>query len=236
MRGCLTFLATILVVAAAVAWFLPPPVADAVLSQSLSVVLGGPMNANVRTSFPPSLLTFRADGVDVTGSNARFANGTLRAATVTLHLSDVDLLARTAGAVDGTFRDVTIDTSSLGPLSVERIVLSGPSGSLDATATIDTTEGTRILAAAIAGATGRPAISVQLVPPSSAQARVGGIPITARLGVVNGDLVALPGRPGIPTIVVLKASALAPFVLTGVAAQDGTLILSGHLTGAALGF
>jgi hypothetical protein len=236
LRGCLTFVATIVVVAAALAWLLPPPVADAVLSQSLSVVLGGPTTAQVRTSFPPSLLTLHADRVDVTGTSASFAGGALRASNVSLRLSNVDMLSRTAGAVEGSLDGVTIQTTELGPVSVERIVLSGPSGALDATATIGASEANRMVAAAVTSATGRPASAVALVPPDAARATVGGVVLSAHLLVSNGDLVVRPDRAGVGPMMLLKASSLAPFQLTGVAVENGGLVLSGRLTGAALGF
>lgn len=236
MRGCLTFLVTIAVVGAALAWFLPPPVADAVLTQSLSVVLGGRTNAQVRTSFPPSLLTFHADRVDVIASDARLAGGALRASDVSLHLMDVDLLGRTAGAVGGMLDGVTIDTTELGPVSVDRVTLSGPSGALDATATIGPSEARRLLAAAVTAATGRPASSVELIPPASARATVGGVVLTARLQIVHGDLIAQPDQGAVRRITVLRSSSLAPFVLSRVSVESGDLVLAGQLTGTALGF
>lgn len=236
MRSCLTFVVTIALVVAALAWLLPPPVADAVLSQSLSVVLGGPTTARVATTFPPSLLTFHADRVDVTATNASFASGALRASNVTLRLLDVDLLARTAGAVYGSLDGVAIQTPELGPVSVERIALAGPSTMLVATATIGPSEADRILAASVASVMGRPATSVTFVPPDALRASVGGVVLSGHLVVSNGDLGVRLDRTGIGPVTILKASSLAPFALMGVSVANGGLVLSGRLTGAGLGF
>lgn len=236
MRGCLTFLMTVAVVAAVVAWFLPPPVADTVLSQSLSVVFGGPAHVDVRTDFPPSLLTLHADRVDVTASDARLAGGTVRASNVSLRLADVDLLGRTAAAVDGTLDGVTIDATDLGAVSLVRVTLAGPSRAIDATATVAASEARRILAAAISSGSGRAASSVDLLPPASSRVTLGGVALTARLEVVDGDLIARPDQPGVGPITVLTSSSVAPFALTSVSVENGELVLAGRVTGTALGF
>lgn len=245
MTGCLRFVVFVVLLLAALAWFALPPVADRLVTAGLGFVLGGTVEAQVDTAFPPSLLAFHADEVEVYATAVHPGGDGLSADSLRLDLRGVDLLARTAASVDGTLTGVTLAGAAPGggPLHVASIGLAGPLDALDATVGLDGTEVRAVVAAALAqalgGALGGAApdvpLDVTLSAPDRVRFTLAGVPADARLAVRSGSLVALFADGPVPTATILAAGATGPLALSGVRVDGSDLVLTGRLDRSALG-
>ena len=236
MRGCLSFLVFVVLLVAALVWFAVPPLADLLVTQALGTAFEGSVGAHVETSFPPSLLAFHADAVDISGSGVGPRGSGLEAATLRLRLEDVDLLARTARSVSGTLEGVTLPASAAptGFLVVPRIDLEGPAGAILAWATVPEEIVGPAVSTAIEREVGRAPDDVRLLAPDRIRVTMGPLRVEGRLIVRDGALrAALDVLP--VEVTLIDASETSPLKLAGAAVSGSDLTLTGTLDPTALG-
>lgn len=238
MRGCLSFLVFAAVLVAALAWFGVPPAADWLLTQVVRGSISGDVRAHVTSDPPPRLLLLHADTLQIEGSGVTLPGGSISAASLSLTLTDVDLLSRDASQVDGRLVDVTVAAAGLagGPLPIRAVTLSGPPDNLAAVVTVDASTAIAIARAEASRLTGAASAEVSLVAPASLRIAVAGQVTLARLMVVGGSLVAQPESGTIGAITIVDGSSLGPLHLTAVQVTGSSVILTGRLDRAALGF
>ncbi len=236
MRGCLSFLVFVAILVGALVWFAVPPVADLLLTQALGTAFEGNVTAHVETSFPPSLLAFHADTVDVSGSGVRPRGSGLEAATLRLRLEDVDLLARTARSVSGTLEGVTLPATAAptGFLVVPRIDLDGPTGAILARASVPEEVVRPAVSTAIERAVGRPPDDVRLLAPDRIRITMGPLTVDGRLVVRDAALRVAFDVPAVE-VTLIDGTETAPLKLAAAAVSDSSLTLTGTLDPAALG-
>lgn len=238
MRGCLSFLVFAAVLLAALAWFGVPPAADWLVTQMVRGSISGDVRAHVAADPPPRLLLLHADTLQVDGTGVTLPGGTISAGSLSLTLTDVNLLSRHASQVIGRLGDVTVASAGLagGPLPIRSVALSGPSDSVAAVMTVDAATALAIARAEVSSLTGAGSADVSLVAPDSLGIVVAGQVTLARLGVVKGSLVAQPQSGAIGTITIIDGASLGPLRLTSVQVTASSVILTGRLDRSALGF
>lgn len=218
IRGCLAVLVGGVVFLAVLAWFALPPLAGAVVTAGLATSgLSGTGTTVVVDASPPfELLDLHADAIEVHSTDVSWRG--VEAATLELRLTGVDLGARTAVAVTGRLDGVTIPTSQ-GSTPVERIDLDGPSSSVQATLTLDSTTVARLAANAVETAIGRPATTIELQAPDRVIVTVGSQRVESQVVVENGALVI--DVPPLGRAVLAEPSGDLPFLLRSVSILPG---------------
>src|SRR3954469_25113364 len=136
MRGCLSVLVLGLVLVLAVAWLAGPLLAGAVVERVLagSGFAGQATSVTVAADPPLELLVGHVDRLDVRSRDARI--GQLDAERLAITLSDVDLLSRRFGHVDGRLDGGTLHASDGSTVEARSIRLLGPANDATATVTI----------------------------------------------------------------------------------------------------
>jgi hypothetical protein len=239
VRGCLF---TLLLGAVAIALLVViglPAVYAGVLTGALGAagLQADDTTVKVASDPPTDLLGLHADTVTVTASDATFRG--LRIGQLDLVLRDVAVLDRTAGAVDGTLRSVTVDVDGR-PVVLEEISVSGDTSGIAATTVVDGSEAERLIADAVEARVGARPASVALVAPDTLTVELAaGITVTGTLDVdAAGNLVVrLADDPaGIGTLVLLRGGTDLPMRLTDVrVTKAGNLRLAGDLAIGILG-
>lgn len=182
MRGCLSVVVLAALFVLVLAWFGGPALAGTVVERSM--IAAGFVAADTSvavTSEPPlELLTGHADRVVVKARNATLRD--MRAASVSLTLSNVDLVGRRFARVDGTLDNVSIDSSDGTVINARSIAVRGPAAA--ATATVRMTEDVvkRLLTDGIRAQAGLRVGSVTLSPPNRIKFTAG-LSIDGRLDV-----------------------------------------------------
>ena len=133
MRGCLSILLLAALFVLALAWFGGPALAGTVVERSMTAAGFVAADTSVAvTSEPPlELLTGHADRVVVKARNATLRD--MRAASLSLTLSNVDLVGRRFARVDGTLDNVSIDSSDGTVINARSIAVRGPADAATAT-------------------------------------------------------------------------------------------------------
>jgi hypothetical protein len=235
MRGCLSFLVFLALLAAAFTWFLLPPLAGwAVQSLLPRDQISGTLSARVSTNFPPELYTLHADAVTLTGEQVSLEGGLLDVDSLALTLHDVRLLDRTAARIDGNLAGVRVEQAGSTILAIDRVDLAGPTDAVSATVTVRTEEVRLRVVAALNAALPAPVQSLTLRAPDQVSVKVGGTTVSGRLAVRNGALVLIGSGP-LPTAEVVPASATGPLHLTSLAISGPSVIVKGTLDAAGLG-
>jgi hypothetical protein len=234
MRGCLTVLVTGVAFLAILGWFVLAPLAGAVIATGLvaSGLSGSGTTVEVSASPPYELLSLHADAVDIHSTDVTWRG--LSASSLDLHLSRLDLGARTAAAVTGRLDGVSIPTAG-GSTSVERMDLAGPSAAVKVLLTIDSQTATSLATHAVATAIGLDPTTVRLAAPDRVIVTVGDRQAVGTLTVAAGGEIVLTVPPfGHATIA--DPSADVPIVLGSVTVTPaGQLVLGGTLDPVALG-
>ena len=111
MRGCLFVVILAALVVSVVAWFGSPVLASTVISAALENAgyHAGSSTVTATSSPPPKLLLGRADRVEIAGTDVDFR--TFHAASLSLVLTDVDVLARTADRIRGRIVGAELKTA-----------------------------------------------------------------------------------------------------------------------------
>ncbi len=238
MRGCLLFLVFAAVLLAALAWFGVPPAADWIVTQIVRGSISGDVRAHVAADPPPRLLLLHADTLQIDGTGVTLPGGSISAASLSLTLSDVNLLSRHAGSVTGRLGDVAVAAAGLagGPLPIRSVTLSGPPDNVAAVMTVDASTALAIARAEVTRLTGVVPADVSLLAPDFLRIVAAGQVTVAQLVVVQGSLVAQPSSATIGAITIVDGASLGPLHLTSVEVTASTVVLAGRLNQAALGF
>jgi hypothetical protein len=200
MRGCLTLLILVATVLVA-SWLFLPTVAGEVVGGALGQAgfAGSPTNVTVTSDPPIELLAGHADRVVVHATDATYRE--LSAATVDLTLTDVSLINRTAGAVDGTLTGIRIRPASGHLLPVSSATLSGSGSAIQARLSLSLADVSAMASAAVTSMAGSAPSKVTLASPDRATIVVSGITVSGRVVVdAQGGLVFRPTGKG-PVIV-----------------------------------
>jgi hypothetical protein len=183
MRGCFSVLVLGLVFVLAVTWFAGPLLAGAVVERALagSGFAGQATSVTVAANPPLELLVGHVDRLDVRSRDARI--GQLDAARLAITLSDVDLLSRRFGHVDGRLDGVTLRAANGSAVEARSIRLLGPANDATATVTIPGTAVEALAREEIRSQLGLPADDVRLVAPDLIRFNLAGIPAEGRFEV-----------------------------------------------------
>jgi hypothetical protein len=231
LRGCLS----VLIIAAAflvgIVWFGGPPLAETVVEASLtgSGFEADRLDVTVAADPPLALAVGRADRVEIEATGVRWKD--LRAGSMTLRLSGVDLLARTATTADGRFHDVELPVAGGDPALVG-ITLAGPADGAATTIEIDGPAVSRMALAAFEQEFGTRPDTVELVAPNRIQVRLGGTALSGTLQVEADGALIVASTLGAVRLV--EPDSSLPLRLTGVSVGDTGLRLTGTIDLASL--
>jgi hypothetical protein len=237
MRGCLfTLLLGAVVVAFVVVVGLPLVAAGIITGGLTAAGLQADDTKVTVTSNPPTdLLGLHADSVRITATNASF-RGT-RIGRLDVALGDVRVLDRTAGSVDGTLDDVTVQVGAE-KLTLSSIDVLGGGDAITATTTIPNSEAEALVADAVERETGTRPTSITLAAPDRVTVKAG-VSITGRLAVnPSGDLVVRADAGALGTLqqTLLRGGDDLPIRLTSVTVtRAGDVRLVGALAVGLLG-
>jgi hypothetical protein len=238
MRGCLftLFLGGIVIAFVVVVGL--PAIAAGVLTAGLSPagVVADDTTVTVSSSPPTDLLGLHADSVRVTATDATFRG--MEIGALDLALGDVRILERTAGAVDGELRDVTVRVAGGGEITLGRISVLGGGTDITTTTVIPNAEVEALISDAVEAQAGVRPTSVSLEAPDRLVVKAGGT-VTGRLAVTDGGNLVVRVDEGLPagtTLVLLRGGEDLPIELTSVRVTGGgDLRLTGRLVVGLLG-
>jgi hypothetical protein len=208
-------------------WLGGPPVASGLVTAGLAVTGFSAASTNVAVDADPplELLGGHADRVRIVATDARF--GTLRADSVDLTLSDVDLFAPTAERIDGLLEGVVLEAGA-GPIPVTSVEIGGAGDAAPATIRMRAAAFEALAEQSLAGALGQVPTDVRLAAPDRLTLTIAGVSTSAELGVSSDGALSATGGPflGGP-VVLVEPSGMDPFRLAGVSVEGSTLVLSG---------
>ena len=233
MRGCLFVVLLAAAVLGSAAWFGAPLAASAVLQAALANAGYRAASGTVRATSdpPPKLLLGRADRVEISGRDVDFR--TFHAARLDLVLTDVDVVARTAGGVTGRIENAELRTTD-GLAAVADVTIDGSGRTAAATITVDGSTVDRVVRDRFASEYGVTATGVALVEPDVLRISSGATTVEGRLEVDAAGAIALRTALGAVTILTLDPSF--PLRFESVAVAAGDLRIDATLdTGALLG-
>jgi hypothetical protein len=227
MRGCLSILLLAAVFIVGAIWFAGPPIASTVLEATLtsSGFAADELDVNVDTSPPLVLVVGRADRVTIHARGLRW-NG-LEAESMALEMDDVDLFARSAGHVEGSFDGVELAGPDGQPVLVS-IDLNGPAEAAATTVRVDRQAVERIAKAAFEAEFQVKADSVELVAPNQVRLTIAGQSVSGRLEVFGDGGLAVSSSLGL-SLTLLASDPSLPWILTGLSVDDAGLVLTGTL-------
>ena len=190
MRGCLSTLILAAVFVLGLAWFGGPVLASTVVERSLTAAgfVAAETSVAVTSEPPLELLAGHADRVVITARNAVL--GDIRAASVSLTLSNVDLVGRRFARVDGGLDNVSIDANGGTVVNATSITVRGPGDGATATIRVGGDVVKRLLTDGIRSQAGLRVGSVTLSPPNR-------IRFTAGLSIDGRFAVAPDGSLGV---------------------------------------
>lgn len=233
MRGCLFILVFAAIVASTAAWFGAPILAATVIQGALE--RGGYQAATSSVSAtadpPPRLLLGHADRVEIRGSDVAFR--TFHAASLDLVLSDVDIIARTAGRITGRIGGAELATSegaAAGSTTAD-VEIYGSAKAAAARIVVDAATVDQIVKAAMKASFGVAVSSTALVAPDVLRISATGATVQGRL-VIEDGAIALATPLG--TSQVLHLDPSFPLRLTTVNVVDGNLQVDATLDAQAL--
>ena len=238
MRGCLFTLALGAAVIALIVVVGLPQVAAGMVTTAVTAagLQADDTTVTVSSDPPTDLVGLRADRVRVRATDATFRE--LAIGELDLVLRDVSILDRSAGAVEGTLTDVTIEDLGGREVTLDEIAVGGGGEDLTATTVIDGTAAESLIADAIEERTGTRPASVALRAPDRLVIDAG-IEVGGTLDVDGaGNLVLeVDDNPlGLEEVVLLRGGDDLPIRLTDVlVTPDGDLQLDGDLAIGLLG-
>lgn len=233
MRGCLFIVLLASAVLGCAAWFGAPFAASAVFRAALENGGYRAASGTVRATSdpPPKLLLGRADRVEIEGLDVDFR--TFHAASLDLVLTDVDVVARTAGGVSGRIVGAELRTTD-GIAAVADVTIDGSGQAAAATITVDGATVDRIVRETFQAEFSVAVTRVALVAPDVLRISSGATTVEGRLEVDAAGAIALRTPLGSSTI--LSLDPAFPLRFDSVAVVAGNLRISATLdTGALLG-
>ena len=231
MRGCLFVVILAAVVLSVMAWFGSPVVASAVITSELGNAgyVAASTTVTVTSDPPPKLLLGRADRVEITGTDVDFR--TFHAATLSLVLTDVDVVGRTAARISGKITDAELRTAD-GTATTADVDIDGPADAAEATIIVDAATVDRVVKATFQQKFGVVVTSTELVAPNILRIGSTGATIEGRLLVDASGAIALSTSLGSTAILSLDSSF--PLRLRTVSVVDGDLRIDATLDAEAL--
>jgi hypothetical protein len=226
VRGCLSVLLLAGAFMLGAAWFGGPALAEVLIGAGLGGTGFEARATSVKvTSDPPvEVLGGRADRVAIGADGAAF--GDLEATRVDLVLTEVDLVGRTFGEVDGLMTGVRAVRDD-GVVPVGRVEVSGAARAADAVITMPGDDVERLAAAALNDRLGVPVVGAALSEPDILRFSVANQSVGGRLVVEpDGSLALAVPLPGAPRIILVDPE---PLDLASVGVADGDLVLTGTL-------
>jgi hypothetical protein len=165
MRGCLSVLVLAAAFVLGLAWFGAPALAGSIIERSLAAAgfVGVDTSVTVTSEPPLELLTGHADRVVIKARNATLRD--MRAASLSLTLSNVELVDRTFARVDGILDDVSIDASDGTVLRASSLGVRGPADAATATIRLSKDVVTRLITDGIRAQAGIRVGGITLSPP-----------------------------------------------------------------------
>ena len=235
MRGCLFVVFFAAAVLGVGAWFLAPPVAEALVGGSLraSGFEAQSSTLTIRANPPLRLLAGHADRLTLDAQGVTWRRVT--ASRLGLELDGVDLFGRTAATVHGRFDGVAIDDgqgSSPAGAAVATITFDGPADGAAATIEVDRDSVRNLVTAAVSRAFNVRLSDVELAAPDRLRLTVAGTSIEGSVTVDGDRGLALSTRLGQVRIVTIDPSL--PLRLRSVAVDAATLRVRGVLDVAGL--
>ncbi len=234
MRGCLFILVFAAVVVSAAAWFGSPVLASTVVQAALEN--GGYHAASstvtVTSNPPPKLLLGHADRVEIAGTDVAFR--TFHAASLDLVLTDVNIVARTAGHISGriTGAQLTTNDGAAAGTATADVDIDGGAAAAAARIVVDGATVDRVVKAAMQAKFGVAVTSTALVAPDILRISVPGASVQGRLVIDANGAIALSTPLG--SAPVLSLDPAFPLRLTAVHAVDGDLQVDAILDAQAL--
>ena len=238
MRGCLSFLLFVVVLVGLLAWFVLPAIAGPLVVASLTGagLQGRDTRATVTADPPLELLLLRADRVHVQSTDVSLRG--IRAAMLDINLTDVGFLERSFATIDGDLEGLTVTTAEGGSVSIPSVHITGSSSAARADFVVPTPLVISLAQDAAERATGRRPSAVSLKSPGVVSFDVGGATFDETLAINgSGDLLAEGGvgGAGLPSLVLVRATEIAPFTLQSVGVEDAGVQLGGTVDLAAMG-
>ncbi len=233
MRGCLFIVVLAGVVLGSAAWFGAPLAASAVIQAALESGGYQAASGSVRATSdpPPKLLLGRADRVEIDGVDVDFR--TFHAASLELVLTDVDVVARTAGGVSGRIDGAALRTTD-GLAAVADVSIDGGGQAAAATIAVDGATVDRVVRERFQSEFGVAVNGVALVAPNVLRISSGATTVEGRLEVDDAGAIALRTPLGASTI--LSLDPAFPLRFDSVSVVAGDLRIDATLdTGALLG-
>lgn len=231
MRGCLGVLVLAALFAVVGLWFGGPVLAGTVVEATLtgSGLQADELDVEVRADPPLRTALGQADRVVITASGLRW-NG-IRAGSMSLTLGRVDLLARTAETVEGTFGGIELSAVE-GPPATVGMRFSGPTAAAATVVTVDAATIDRLAGDAFEREVGSRPDGTSVEAPGRLRIVVAGQTLDGELRIDDAGALVVDTILG--TVTVAAADPAIPLRLTGVSAVEGRLELSGTLDLAAL--
>lgn len=233
MRGCLfTLVLGAVVVFLALTLGLPALAAGLIGGALTAAGLQSDSTTVVVTSDPTTeLLGLHADRVHVTASKATFRG--LEMDRLDLTLTDVAIVDRTAGGLDGTMTGVTVPLAGGQDVRLQEIALAGGGDTLTATTVVPNADLEALIGDAVEGAAGVRPTAITPSAPDVVAIKTAGVVTHARLVVTEaGDLALLatdgPAKGTQQTL--LRGGKDLPITFTSVKVTSaGDVRLSGRL-------
>ncbi len=231
MRGCLFVLILAGAVLAGAAWFGSPVLASTVIAAGLQNAgyhaASGTISAT--SNPPPKLLIGRADRVEIVGAGVDFR--TFHAASLDLVLTDVDVVARTAGHISGRIDGAEL-TSPEGPTARADVTVEGSGRAADASIVVPGTSVDQAVKAAFQARFGVAVTSTDLVAPDVLRIGTTSATIEGRLAIDSTGGIVLSTPLGASPILHLDPSF--PLRLRAVSVDAGNLRIDAVLDVSAL--
>jgi hypothetical protein len=212
----------------ALLWFGPPFAASWLATNALNAAgfTGTNTSVEVSADLPPRILLGHADTIRLTSSQV--GAGDLHAAIIDVTLSDVGLIDRTVGGVNGTLAGVRVPAPNGDPVTIDAVTLRGSGTSAVATMTVKNAEVESLIESQLQAQTGI-AGTVTLAAPDAVTVTVEGKSESGKLVVTAGTLQLVPASTSLPTVILLAAGGGNPFQLTSVAVGSNTVTLVGTI-------
>lgn len=226
MRSCLIQVLVALLVVLLLLWFALPLAVSALAAGALNAAgfNGTDTRVEVSANPPPLLLTGRGN-VHIVSSDVSLSD--LHAAAVDVTLTDVDLLSREIGGVEGTLEGVQVAAPNGDTVSIDDVSLAGPAGRTVASCDVSLAEA-RELAESQLASQGVKA-TVLLAAPNVVTLNVGGNAFKGRLVATDGSLFLVPESKAMPTVLLISPGRGSPFRVESVSISETHVILSGTI-------
>jgi len=237
VRGCLfTLLLGAVVLAVLVTVGLPAAAGGVVAAGVTAAGLqADDLRVDVTSDPPTELVGLRADRVRIRATDATFRG--MAVDSLDIVLDAVDLGSRSAETVDGRLLGVVVADAPGGPLRLGSVRITGGGPVISAATTIGRADAERLVADAVAAATGVRPSSVRLGSPDRVAVVIGPTTLEGRLVVTPaGDLAVEVVVPSSGEVVpVIRAGSDLPLRITGVEVTGDGLTLTGDLVIGLLG-